>query len=216
MTLQGECFCRLISLRLIKVVHCPRFGLFRTAYAQLRPCKPWGCVAERYRYAAIRLLKDRTAFQRRVTFYLQLSIIAQVAGNQYGGQSISLAHLAPFVQVSRERIRRETLAEIEELGVHPTEEKINDIVDKARKEVNRGVQTIGVPVVTLLTTNGQAPFVTVFMYLNEAKNEQEKHDLAMIITKLEQRHKGVKNEKGVDYTAFQSLFKVLVCLIHGQ
>lgn len=139
-------------------------------------------------------------------------IIAQVASNQYGGQSISLAHLAPFVQVSREKIRRETLAEIEELGVKPTEEKINDIVEKRlRKEVNRGVQTIQYQVVTLLTTNGQAPFVTVFMYLNEAKNEQEKHDLAMIIEEtLKQRHKGVKNEKGVWITpAFPKLIYVL-------
>ena len=139
-------------------------------------------------------------------------IIAQVASNQYGGQSISLAHLAPFVQVSREKIRRETLAEIEELGVHPTEEKINDIVEqRLRKEVNRGAQTIQYQVVTLLTTNGQAPFVTVFMYLNEAKNEQEKHDLAMIIEEtLKQRHKGVKNEKGVWITpAFPKLIYVL-------
>ena len=139
-------------------------------------------------------------------------IIAQVASNQYGGQSISLAHLAPFVQVSREKIRRETLAEIEELGVHPTEEKINDIVEqRLRKEVNRGVQTIQYQVVTLLTTNGQAPFVTVFMDLNEAKNEQEKHDLAMIIEEtLKQRHKGVKNEKGVWITpAFPKLIYVL-------
>lgn len=139
-------------------------------------------------------------------------IIAQVASNQYGGQSISLAHLAPFVQVSREKIRRETLAEIEELGVHPTKEKINDIVEqRLRKEVNRGVQTIQYQVVTLLTTNGQAPFVTVFMYLNEAKNEQEKHDLAMIIEEtLKQRHKGVKNEKGVWITpAFPKLIYVL-------
>ena len=139
-------------------------------------------------------------------------IIAQVASNQYGGQSISLAHLAPFVQVSREKIRRETLAEIEELGAHPTEEKINDIVEqRLRKEVNRGVQTIQYQVVTLLTTNGQAPFVTVFMYLNEAKNEQEKHDLAMIIEEtLKQRHKGVKNEKGVWITpAFPKLIYVL-------
>ena len=139
-------------------------------------------------------------------------IIAQVASNQYGGQSISLAHLAPFVQVSREKIRRETLAEIEELGVHPTEEKINDIVEqRLRKEVNRGVQTFQYQVVTLLTTNGQAPFVTVFMYLNEAKNEQEKHDLAMIIEEtLKQRHKGVKNEKGVWITpAFPKLIYVL-------
>ena len=139
-------------------------------------------------------------------------IIAQVASNQYGGQSISLAHLAPFVQVSREKIRRETLAEIEELGVHPTEEKINDIVEqRLRKEVNRGVQTIQYQVVTLLTTNGQAPFVTVFMYLNEAKNEQEKHALAMLIEEtLKQRHKGVKNEKGVWITpAFPKLIYVL-------
>ena len=139
-------------------------------------------------------------------------IIAQVASNQYGGQSISLAHLAPFVQVSREKIRRETLAEIEELGVKPSEEKINDIVEKRlRKEVNRGVQTIQYQVVTLLTTNGQAPFVTVFMYLNEAKNEQEKHDLAMIIEEtLKQRHKGVKNEAGVWITpAFPKLIYVL-------
>ena len=139
-------------------------------------------------------------------------IIAQVASNQYGGQSISLAHLATLVQVSREKIRRETLAEIEELGVHPTEEKINDIVEqRLRKEVNRGVQTIQYQVVTLLTTNGQAPFVTVFMYLNEAKNEQEKHDLAMIIEEtLKQRHKGVKNEKGVWITpAFPKLIYVL-------
>ena len=139
-------------------------------------------------------------------------IIAQVASNQYGGQSISLAHLAPFVQVSREKIRRETLAEIEELGVHPTEDKINDIVEqRLRKEVNRGVQTIQYQVVSLLTTNGQAPFVTVFMYLNEAKNEQEKHDLAMIIEEtLKQRHKGVKNEKGVWITpAFPKLIYVL-------
>ena len=139
-------------------------------------------------------------------------IIAQVASNQYGGQSISLAHLAPFVQVSREKIRRETLAEIEELGVHPTEEKINDIVEqRLRKEVNRGVQTIQYQVVTLLTTNGQAPFVTVFMYLNEAKNEQEKKDLAMIIEEtLTQRIRGVKNEKGVWITpAFPKLIYVL-------
>ena len=139
-------------------------------------------------------------------------IIAQVASNQYGGQSISLAHLAPFVQVSREKIRRETLAEIEELGVHPTEEKINDIVEqRLRKEVNRGVQTIQYQVVTLLTTNGQAPFVTVFMYLNEAKNEQEKKDLALIIEEtLKQRIQGVKNEDGVWITpAFPKLIYVL-------
>ncbi len=139
-------------------------------------------------------------------------IIAQVASNQYGGQSISLAHLAPFVQVSREKIRRETLAEIEELGVHPTEEKINDIVEqRLRKEVNRGVQTIQYQVVTLLTTNGQAPFVTVFMYLNEAKNEQEKarprHDYRRNSQTASQ---GRKNEKGVWITpAFPKLIYVL-------
>lgn len=139
-------------------------------------------------------------------------IIAQVASNQYGGQSISLAHLAPFVQISREKIRKETYAEIEELGCDVPEEKINEIVEKRlRKEVNRGVQTIQYQVVTLLTTNGQAPFVTVFMYLNEAKNEQEKADLAMIIEEtLKQRHQGVKNEDGVWITpAFPKLIYVL-------
>lgn len=139
-------------------------------------------------------------------------IIAQVASNQYGGQSISLAHLAPFVQISREKIRRETLVEIEELGCDVSDEKINSIVEKRlRKEVERGVQTIQYQVVTLLTTNGQAPFVTVFMYLNEAKNEQEKADLALIIEEtLKQRYKGVKNEDGVWITpAFPKLIYVL-------
>ena len=139
-------------------------------------------------------------------------IIAQVASNQYGGQSISLAHLAPFVQISREKIRRETYAEIKELGVEVAEEKINEIVEqRLRKEVNRGVQTIQYQVVTLLTTNGQAPFVTVFMYLNEAKSEQEKADLAMIIEEtLKQRYQGVKNEAGVWITpAFPKLIYVL-------
>ena len=139
-------------------------------------------------------------------------IIAQVASSQYGGQSISLAHLAPFVQISREKIRRETLEEIRELGAEVSEDKINDIVEKRlRKEVNRGVQTIQYQVVTLLTTNGQAPFVTVYMYLNEAKNEQEKNDLAMIIEEtLRQRYQGVKNEVGVWVTpAFPKLIYVL-------
>ena len=108
-------------------------------------------------------------------------IIAQVASNQYGGQSISLAHLAPFVQISREKIRREFLAELEEMGVNIPEETVSNIVEeRLRKEITKGVQTIQYQVVTLLTTNGQAPFVTVFMYLNEARNEQEKKDLAMI------------------------------------
>ena len=139
-------------------------------------------------------------------------IIAQVASNQYGGQSISLTHLAPFVQISREKIRRETLAEIEEMGVSIPDEKINEIVEqRLRKEVNRGVQTIQYQVVTLLTTNGQAPFVTVYMYLNEAEDEQQKDDLAMIIEEtLRQRYQGVKNEAGVWITpAFPKLIYVL-------
>ena len=139
-------------------------------------------------------------------------IIAQVASNQYGGQSISLAHLAPFVQISREKIRRETVAEFDELGFEISDEKIAEVVEKRlRKEVNRGVQTIQYQVVTLLTTNGQAPFVTVFMYLNEARNEQEKADLAMIIEEtLKQRYQGVKNEDGVWITpAFPKLIYVL-------
>ena len=139
-------------------------------------------------------------------------IIAQVASNQYGGQSISLAHLAPFVDISRKKIRRELLEEIEDLGCNPSEEKITEITEeRLRKEITRGVQTIQYQVVTLLTTNGQAPFVTVFMYLNEAKNEQEKNDLAMIIEEtLKQRCKGVKNESGVWVTpAFPKLIYVL-------
>ena len=139
-------------------------------------------------------------------------IIAQVASNQYGGQSISLTHLAPFVQISREKIRKETLAEIEEMGVEISEEKIHQIVEeRLRKEVNRGVQTIQYQVVTLLTTNGQAPFVTVYMYLNEAENEQQKADLALIIEEtLKQRYQGVRNEAGVWITpAFPKLIYVL-------
>lgn len=139
-------------------------------------------------------------------------IVAQVASNQYGGQSISLAHLAPFVQVSRERIRREVESEIEELGVTASDEKISEITEKRlRDEIKRGVQTIQYQVVTLMTTNGQAPFITVFMYLNEAKNEQEKKDLAIIIEEtLLQRIEGVKNEKGVWVTpAFPKLVYVL-------
>jgi anaerobic ribonucleoside-triphosphate reductase len=139
-------------------------------------------------------------------------IIAQVASNQYGGQSISLAHLAPFVQISREKIKREFDAEVKELGCNPDEETRARIVeDRLRKEITRGVQTIQYQVVTLLTTNGQAPFVTVFMYLNEAKNEREKKDLAMIIEEtLRQRYQGVKNESGVWVTpAFPKLIYVL-------
>jgi ribonucleoside-triphosphate reductase len=139
-------------------------------------------------------------------------IIAQVASNQYGGQSISLTHLAPFVQISRQKIRKEVEIELKELGLSPQEETISKMAEKRlREEIKRGVQTIQYQVVTLLTTNGQAPFVTVFMYLNEAKNEQEKRDLAMIIEEtLEQRYKGVKNEQGVWVTpAFPKLIYVL-------
>ena len=139
-------------------------------------------------------------------------IIAQVASNQYGGQSISLTHLAPFVQVSRDKIRGEVLAEMEDLGIMPSEEKIAEIVEqRLLKEISRGVQTIQYQVVTLLTTNGQAPFVTVFMYLGEAQDPQLKHDLALIIREvLRQRIRGVKNEAGVYVTpAFPKLIYVL-------
>ncbi|MBQ2971552.1 MAG: anaerobic ribonucleoside-triphosphate reductase [Ruminococcus sp.] len=139
-------------------------------------------------------------------------IIAQVASNQYGGQSISLTHLAPFVEVSRQKIRKQVVEEYSYIGVEVDEEKISRVVEKRlREEINRGVQTIQYQVVTLLTTNGQAPFVTVFMYLNEAKNEQEKADLALIIEEvLLQRYQGVKNEKGVYVTpAFPKLIYVL-------
>ena len=139
-------------------------------------------------------------------------IIAQVASNQYGGQSISLAHLAPFVQVSREKIRQQVLNEIRSIGVDAPLDKIHAVVEeRLREEVRRGVQTIQYQVVTLLTTNGQAPFVTVFMYLGEAKDERERQDLALIIEEvLEQRYQGVKNEKGVWVTpAFPKLVYVL-------
>ena len=139
-------------------------------------------------------------------------IIAQVASNQYGGQSISLAHLAPFVDVSRKKIRKIVEQEMETLGIEPSEEKMAQLVeDRLRDEVRRGVQTIQYQVLTLLTTNGQAPFVTVFMYLGEAKNDQECRDLAMIIEEtLEQRYQGVKNEDGVWITpAFPKLIYVL-------
>lgn len=139
-------------------------------------------------------------------------IIAQVASNQYGGQSISLTHLAPFVQVSREKISRDLKKEIDEINITLPKETFKKIVEKRlRVEIARGVQTIQYQVVTLMTTNGQAPFVTVFMYLNEAKNEQEKADLAIIIEEvLKQRYQGVKNEKGIWVTpAFPKLIYVL-------
>ena len=139
-------------------------------------------------------------------------IIAQVASSQYGGQSISLAHLAPFVNISREKIRRDVIEELALLDCHPSDEKIAEIVEtRLKKEITKGVQTIQYQVITLMTTNGQAPFLTVFMYLNEAKNEQEKADLAMIIEEtLKQRLQGVKNEAGVWVTpAFPKLIYVL-------
>ncbi|MBQ3057476.1 MAG: anaerobic ribonucleoside-triphosphate reductase [Clostridia bacterium] len=139
-------------------------------------------------------------------------IIAQVASCQYGGQSISLTHLAPFVDISRKKIYSEVVEELEAAGIDVSEQKVSEITEKRLlKEISRGVQTIQYQVVTLMTTNGQAPFVTVFMYLNEAKNEQEKADLALIIEEvLKQRYQGVKNEKGVWITpAFPKLIYVL-------
>ena len=139
-------------------------------------------------------------------------IIAQVASNQYGGQSISLAHLAPFVQVSREKIRTEVAEEMKILNTQATPEQLNDIVEtRLHREITKGVQTIQYQIITLMTTNGQAPFLTVFMYLNEAKNAQEKKDLALIIEEtLKQRYQGVKNEAGVWITpAFPKLIYVL-------
>ena len=139
-------------------------------------------------------------------------IIAQVASNQYGGQSISLTHLAPFVDVSRKKIRNDVLEENRLIDRKLTDDELNTLVERRlRDEVRKGVQTIQYQVVTLLTTNGQAPFVTVFMYLGEAKNEQEKKDLAIIIEEvLIQRYQGVKNEKGVWVTpAFPKLIYVL-------
>lgn len=143
---------------------------------------------------------------------ISTQIIAQVASNQYGGQSISLAHLAPFVQVSRDKIKSELLEEFRGLNISLEPVAIDSLVEKRlHKEIERGVQTIQYQVITLMTTNGQAPFLTIFMYLNEAKNEQEKKDLALIIEEmLRQRHKGVKNESGVWITpAFPKLIYVL-------
>ena len=139
-------------------------------------------------------------------------IVAQVASNQYGGQSISLTHLAPFVEISRQKIRKIVEAEMASIGADPGAEKITELVEtRLREEIRRGVQTIQYQVVTLLTTNGQAPFITVFMYLGEAENEREKKDLAMIIEEmLLQRYQGVKNEDGVWVTpAFPKLIYVL-------
>ncbi len=143
---------------------------------------------------------------------ISTQIIAQVASNQYGGQSISLTHLAPFVQVSRESIRRSVVEEMRDFVGAVSEEAIDEITERRlRKEIAKGVQTIQYQVITLLTTNGQAPFITIFMYLGEARNEQEKHDLAIIIEEmLIQRYQGVKNESGVWITpAFPKLIYVL-------
>ncbi len=157
-----------------------------------------------------------TAIERPHSFStacnIATQIIAQVASCQYGGQSISLTHLAPFVDISRKKIYSEVVAEVSEAGVQLSEEKLREITEKRLlKEIARGVQTIQYQVVTLMTTNGQAPFVTVFMYLNEAKSEQEKADLALIIEEvLKQRYQGVKNEQGVWITpAFPKLIYVL-------
>ena len=143
---------------------------------------------------------------------IAMQIIAQVASNQYGGQSISLTHLVPFVQVSREKIRREVLEDAELMGDTPSDEVISRVVERRlRKEIEKGVQTIQYQVITLMTTNGQAPFLSVFMYLNEAKSAQEKKDLALVIEEmLNQRIQGVKNESGTYITpAFPKLIYVL-------
>ena len=139
-------------------------------------------------------------------------IVAQVASSQYGGQSISLAHLAPFVEVSRQKIKRDVIEELNEAGIQYDDELVHKLTEKrVRKEIKNGVQTIQYQVITLMTTNGQAPFVTEFMYLGEAKNEREREDLAMIIEEtLKQRYQGVKNEKGVYVTpAFPKIIYVL-------
>ncbi len=146
------------------------------------------------------------------TYNIATQIIAQVASNQYGGQSISLTHLAPFVDISRKKIHKRVVEEFSNAGINCTDEQIDRVTDiRLREEINRGVQCIQYQVVTLLTTNGQAPFITVFMYLGEAKDEQTKADLALIIEEvLNQRIQGVKNEKGVWVTpAFPKLIYVL-------
>lgn len=139
-------------------------------------------------------------------------IIAQVASSQYGGQSISLAHLAPFVDISRQKIKKEVINEFKELGINENNSKLNEIVEnRLRKEITKGIQTIQYQVVTLMTTNGQAPFITEFLYLNEAKNEREREDLALIIEEtLIQRTQGIRNEQGVWITpAFPKIIYVL-------
>ena len=159
---------------------------------------------------------SETLIERPHSFYtacnIATQIIAQVASNQYGGQSISLSHLAPFVDVSRQHIVENVRTEFAEAGIPLDEEKITTVAEhRLLDEIRRGVQTIQYQILTLLTTNGQTPFVTVFMYLNEAKNQREKHDLALIIEEaLNQRYQGVKNEQGVWITpAFPKLIYVL-------
>ena len=175
----------------------------------LRPCEPGG-------HAANGTVITGTLIERPHSFAtacnIATQIVAQVASNQYGGQSISLTHLAPFVEVSRQKIRRQVLQEIKRAGPQANADRITEVVEgRLRDEIRRGVQTIQYQVVTLMTTNGQAPFVTVFMYLNEARSEAEKRDLAMIIEEtLAQRYEGVKNEEGVWITpAFPKLIYVL-------
>ena len=143
--------------------------------------------------------------------------IAQIASSQYGGQSISLSHLAPFVQVSREKFRIQVRTEFEKIGLDLDEEKINKVAEmRVREEINRGVQMIQYQVITLMTTNGQAPFITVFMYLDEVPEGQLRDDLAAVIEEvLHQRIQGVKNEKGVFITpAFPKLIYVSVSYTH--
>lgn len=160
------------------------------------------------------LIESPHSFSTACTVATQ--IIAQVASAQYGGQSVSLAHLAPFVDVSRKAIRKEVTEELYDNGfIHEYNENLTEVThitnDRLSKEIKKGIQTIQYQVVTLMTTNGQAPFLTLFMYLNEAKNEQEKNDLAMLIEEtLNQRYQGVKNEKGVWISpAFPKIIYVL-------
>ena len=191
------------------LIHFHDSDYFCPAHAQLRSGEPGGHAPERNCYFGT-LIEKPHSFSTACNIATQ--IIAQVASSQYGGQSISLTHLAPFVEVSRQKIRGEVARELEELGVSASPEKVREVVeDRLRDEIRRGVQTIQYQVVTLMTTNGQAPFVTVFMYLNEARTPQEKHDLAMIVEEtLRQRYEGVKNEAGVWITpAFPKLIYVL-------
>ncbi len=186
----------------------PRFRLLCPAHAQLRPGQPGGYAAERHghlRHA------DEKPHSFSTACNIATQIIAQVASNQYGGQSISLTHLAPFVDVSRKKIAARSRPRSRSWHRGRRGEDPEIVERRLRDEITRGVQTIQYQVVTLMTTNGQAPFITVFMYLNEARDNQEKHDLAMIMEEtLRQRYQGVKNEAGVWITpAFPKLIYVL-------